>query len=230
MDREDLLRARGWRQNEAAPNLWRPPAPHGEVWMQVGDARSAQIVLDRSTVDVMGSVIYRPTAEQAQTSALCLQLGARAVIERDVIEHLFRENARLVVEVQSLAEMMRPPPVVLGTAEALTKAQAIADAWRRLAQSRTRAVAAEKEGRFVDVSLARGAATQARRDLRDHGIDPDAEPDTSTQDCPTCRGLGRIRETADDGVRRNQDTWRKCLDCRGAGTITDPGHSPTDLK
>lgn len=59
------------------------------------------------------SAHYVPTDEQRMTSPVCAALATRGATERDVIEHLFRENVRLRKEYErALAGGL--PPVYLG--------------------------------------------------------------------------------------------------------------------
>lgn len=60
------------------------------------------------------SARYAPTAEQGQSSPLLAACAARGVTEREVIEHLFRENQRLTTAAARLAEMRAPATIVLG--------------------------------------------------------------------------------------------------------------------
>ena len=61
------------------------------------------------------------------------------------------------------------------------------------------------------------AYVSALEELRDRVIALSVPAEGETEPCRTCGGLGAIRVSEDDDVRRNTDTWRKCLDCQNAG-------------
>jgi len=60
------------------------------------------------------SARYAPTAEQGQVSPLLAACAARGVTEREVIEHLFRENRRILALAVSLAETQAPGALIIG--------------------------------------------------------------------------------------------------------------------
>lgn len=165
MTRDDYLRARGWARHPLTGE-WRPPHPEREEWLDRENAIRAQEMRDSMSVEAHGSVRFYPTAEHAATSPLLAACAAWGMCERDVIDRLARENARLVVEVQSVVEMLRPSTVVLlSIDESVKRAQAIGAAWKALAKAEANPDGIERSG-------GRRAAKAALRAL---GVDPDAE-------------------------------------------------------
>ena len=189
MSRDELLRARGWVQHGAGLDLWQPPWPEREEWLDRENAIRAQEMRDSMSVNAHGSARFYPTAEQAQTSPLLAACAARGMCERDVIDQLARENARLTVEVQSLAEMVKPSTVVLSDGPMLKQAQAIGEAWKALARAYI-----ARDRHDARVSYLRGCSCDGAADeqeanwtliqrqiadakdaLRALGVDPDAD-------------------------------------------------------
>ena len=189
MNRDELLKARGWVRHGAGLDLWCPPGAPDGSWVDGDEASRVQVLSDRRHVVADGSVRFYPTAEQAQTSPLLAACAARGMCEREVIDQLARENARLTVEVQSLAEMVKPSTVVLSDGPMLKQAQAIGAAWEALARayiardchdalvSRLRggscdgAADAEEE----NWTLIQRQIADAKDALRALGVDPDAD-------------------------------------------------------
>lgn len=171
MDRESFLRLRGWVQHGAGLDLWRET--HGgreSEWTDGLDAAQLQHRRDRVEAEAHGSVTYRPTAEQAQASPLLAACAARGMCEREVIDQLARENARLTVEVQTLADLMPPANVAAG----LKRAQDIAAAWKALARAERAWAGAQSFGGVEARARAFQAVEVAKAALRALGVDPDA--------------------------------------------------------
>ena len=111
MSRDELLRARGWVQHGAGLDLWQPPWPEREEWLDRENAIRAQEMRDSMSVNAHGSARFYPTAEQAQTSPLLAACAARGMCERDVIGMLFAESEERMKHVQRLAAMQPPAPI-----------------------------------------------------------------------------------------------------------------------
>lgn len=112
MKDRDLLLARGWR--EVAPSTWRKPNPDPRVNLNYTPLGAVEVCRldDKNTVHDHASVTYRPTAEQAQIPLLA-QCAAAGMHERDVIEHLFRQNQDLYATVGKLEAMQLPALIVM---------------------------------------------------------------------------------------------------------------------
>lgn len=179
MDLEAMLKARGWVQHGAGLDLWRQAS--GGEWHEGRAAWTAQRDDDLATVEVLGSVTYHPTAEQAQTSPLLGACAARGMVERDVIRLLFEEGANLrKIALEFASKAPTPPAIHIAADEGVklmaaevNRARAIAEAWKALAiarQVRTWFGAGDDpQARAAVVELTRAVAA-----LRALGIDPDA--------------------------------------------------------
>jgi hypothetical protein len=99
MDRSEYLKARGWVQHGAGLDLWQAPYPLSrEAWFDGDEAAKEQRAIDRNAAGTVGSVTYRPTAEQAQASPLLAACAARGMCERDVIGLLFAESEERMIQ------------------------------------------------------------------------------------------------------------------------------------
>ena len=96
MNREELLRARGWVQHGAGLDLWQAPPPAPERWIDGDAAALRRRYRDRDAANKLGSVRFYPTAEQAQTSPLLAACAARGMCEREVIGLLFEQSRTYV--------------------------------------------------------------------------------------------------------------------------------------
>ena len=200
MDREDYLRARGWAENSGRPGLW---SRRGSDQRATADAVLEQRQYDREHTFAHGSVAYRPTAEQAQTSPLLAACAARGMCERDVIGMLFEEGQRTLRALCALDLFQPMPPIVSGGRtwtnpkaealaakgrarvvarlaadpawnEAVAKAQAIGDAWKAHSLAGQRMWTAQQAHDIAGVRKAVEDIENASEDLRILGIDPDA--------------------------------------------------------
>lgn len=107
MTARDLLLARGWR--EVGPDAWRSSRPEDREEVCEGVALWQCRRDDSADAREHGSVTYRATAEQAQTSPLLTQCAASGMMERDVIEHLWQAHEELRRVVLKRAETLVPP-------------------------------------------------------------------------------------------------------------------------
>jgi hypothetical protein len=156
----DLLLARGWR--EVAPGLWSHPDPRRDHRPRVGNLTSdAEQQCEREAINDArehGSVTYRATAEQVQTSPLLAQCAALGMTERDVIEHLFLHVEELRRVVLKRAET-HPVPFIFTIDMTAEQLQAEAEEQRKIAAGAI-SMAEEMERR-----LRRRRANDAARDL-----------------------------------------------------------------
>lgn len=183
MDRESYLRARGWVQHGAGLDLWCPPYPVArEAWFDGDEAAQEQRAIDRNAANQIGSVTYRPTAEQAQTSPLLAACAARGMCERETLAVLFEESEQRRAVAEALRSKMPPPRFVVaggdGTAlmaDMLQKAQAIGAAWKALARAERAFAGAQSFGGVEARARAFQAVEIAKAALRALGVDPDAD-------------------------------------------------------
>jgi hypothetical protein len=175
MERREYLLLRGWTPgDEGWRNRRTKSDPHTEE-----AAFAAQRDVDEHHLEAFGSVLYWPTAAQAQCSPLCAGLAAAHRTEASMIEHLFRENQRLAADRARLLELQAPAPVALtgidvAMVDAAKRAQAIADAWKGLAKARADMLRTPDATASPEVRDRIRAAKDALRAL---GVDP-AEEET----------------------------------------------------
>jgi hypothetical protein len=112
MTTQEYLRARGWRQHHFYGDRWVKRGSPDAALYPILEAYDMQRAADEHDAIATGSVVYFPTDEQATTSALLAACHARGVTEREVIEHLFRDNARLLEALVKVTEKS-PPAIVI---------------------------------------------------------------------------------------------------------------------
>lgn len=100
MERREYLLLRGWISGDEG---WRNRRTHSAPCTEE-TAFWEQRKTDEHHLEAFGSLLYWPTAAQAQSSPLCAALAASHRTEASVIEHLFRENQRLETRLREEVE------------------------------------------------------------------------------------------------------------------------------